>query len=169
MSEKKFEVGAAQLRAAELRRSMAGKRYRHRKGGTYRVMWVDVDEATGEPRVSYRSEGLGYVWNRPHANFVELVDGRPRFELIAGPPFAREPGAFGDEPPPEVDIRGGERGKYADRYTSVHVATLGNCAQCGRTLDVRGYKCAAHGMCCAFCVHDWKCPKCGAAVDMVSR
>jgi hypothetical protein len=169
---------------------MAGKRYRHFKGGTYRVMWVDVDEATGEPRVSYRSEALGYVWNRTYSNFTEIVDGRPRFELIPGTAqsYAVAAGHIvrgdGDPADVEYDIRRGERGKYAERYAAgVTVAVpgstvtvvasdkLGNCGECGRTLEWRGYKCKAPGcgIYCAFCVHDWNCPKCGAAVSMVAR
>jgi len=144
--EKTFDAVEAQRRATALRHALVGKRHRHRKGGIYRVMWVDVDEATGEPRVSYRSAQLGFVWNRTLVNFVEVVDGKPRFEQLDDNPNRHATCAGGcgatqeelrtvghrgdcvlappDEMRAEYNIRGGERGKYAERYNKFHTVKL---------------------------------------------
>lgn len=68
-----YDVKSVQVEAARLRGEMIGQRYRHYRGGDYRVTGVDVDEATGLIRVSYQSEELGYVWSRTLANFTEQV------------------------------------------------------------------------------------------------
>lgn len=147
---KPFDAATLQRRAAELRATLIDRRYQHYKGGVYIIAWIDVDEATGDLRVSYTDEARREAWNRTFSNFTELVgvDGRPRFEPLPS---------------------GGERGKYAKRYAESQGQSLGNCVVDGRTLQTRGYKCGVHGLLCAYCVNDWRCPKCGAAVTMVSR
>ena len=54
--------------------------YRHRKGGEYVVFGHTVDEATLAPLVHYYSLTKQTRWTRTIVNFVEDVDGRPRFE-----------------------------------------------------------------------------------------
>ncbi len=62
-------------------------RYRHYKGGEYRLLGVVRHSETLAPLVLYRPlYGAGGDWVRPHAMFFESVqiDGvpRPRFERI---------------------------------------------------------------------------------------
>ncbi len=62
-------------------------RYRHYKGGEYRLLGVVRHSETLEPLVLYRPlYGDRGDWVRPHAMFFEtvLIDGvvRPRFEPI---------------------------------------------------------------------------------------
>ena len=62
-------------------------RYRHYKGGEYRLLGVVRHSETLEPLVLYRPlYGDRGDWVRPHAMFFEtvLIDGvvRPRFERI---------------------------------------------------------------------------------------
>lgn len=63
-------------------------RYRHFKGGEYRVEGVARHSESGESLVVYRPlYGDGKLWVRPLAMFQETVshDGRqlPRFEFVA--------------------------------------------------------------------------------------
>lgn len=52
-----------------------GTRYRHHKGGMYRlVSWGQI-EATGDQVVIYRSESDGKVWVRPRDEFYGTVHG----------------------------------------------------------------------------------------------
>jgi len=60
-----------------------GEIYRHYKGGHYSVVTSAIKEDTLEPMVVYRSNARGSVWIRTHANFVELVDGVPRFSRLS--------------------------------------------------------------------------------------
>lgn len=65
----------------------AAGRYRHHKGGEYRVLGVVRHSETLEPLVLYRPlDGDRGDWVRPYAMFFEqvTVDGRtrPRFERI---------------------------------------------------------------------------------------
>ena len=53
--------------------------YSHRKGGVYVVYGHTVDEATLAPLVHYYSVAKGTRWTRTVDNFIEEVDGRPRF------------------------------------------------------------------------------------------
>ncbi len=62
-------------------------RYRHHKGGEYRLLGVVRHSETLEPLVLYRPlYGDRGDWVRPHAMFFEtvIIDGvtRPRFERI---------------------------------------------------------------------------------------
>lgn len=62
-------------------------RYRHYKGGEYKVLMLVCDEATHEWLVIYEAlydnPGVPKIWARPYDSFVEnvTVDGRsiPRF------------------------------------------------------------------------------------------
>lgn len=162
---KAFNIAMAQQRATDLRRAMLGRRYQHWKGDIYGVVWVDVDEATGEPRVSYQSEIEGHTWSRPHADFIELVDGKPRFVLIGAlEKYERTPaeraafdrecavvraGIDTDDPPVEVDISNGARGVYAERYAAGHTVELinidttkcaGGCGASAGELLVKGHR-----------------------------
>jgi hypothetical protein len=56
--------------------------YRHYKGGRYQVLHLARHSETEEQLVVYRSLAQGGVWVRPAAMFVELVNGRPRFEPL---------------------------------------------------------------------------------------
>lgn len=47
--------------------------YRHYKGGLYVVLAISLDEATGEPLVTYRSNQKGTYWTRTLRNFQEHV------------------------------------------------------------------------------------------------
>lgn len=62
----------------------AAGRYRHYKGNEYEVMAIARHSETLEPLVVYRAlYGVGEIWVRPVAMFVEtvVVDGKsqPRF------------------------------------------------------------------------------------------
>ena len=73
--------------------------YEHRKGGRYIVFAHTVDEATLQPLVHYYSIAKKTRWTRTFANFVELVDGKPRFERVG----------YGDE-----DMLKAARGEYVE-------------------------------------------------------
>lgn len=62
----------------------AGSRWRHFKGGTYRVRLNAVHESTGEHMVCYESEEYGYVWVRSLADFLGVHPGAgvQRFERV---------------------------------------------------------------------------------------
>lgn len=73
-----------------------GQRYRHWKGGTYKIIALGFEEATGSAIVAYRSDATGVIWTRPLSNFLGMVKekGAPspsvrRFELI---PFGGDRG-----------------------------------------------------------------------------
>lgn len=53
---------------------MAGKVYKHFKGGLYVVDHVDVDSETAELRVSYHSFLKSEHWSRPFDMFTSDVD-----------------------------------------------------------------------------------------------
>jgi len=126
---------ALKLDAARAHATYAGRRFRHYKGDVYQVLGVTIDEEIGELRISYR-DANGFDWSRTLDNFEDTVDGKPRFELVRGAlDFERTPmeqaafdresasvraeiAAARNEPPPEVDLRGGERGKYAARFAA---------------------------------------------------
>lgn len=62
-------------------------RYRHYKGGEYRVLGIARHSETLEPLVVYQAlYGERGLWVRPHAMFAELIvrDGRPepRFRFV---------------------------------------------------------------------------------------
>ena len=57
--------------------------YVHRKGGTYVVYSHSVNEATLASLVHYYSVDKGTRWTRTVDNFVEEVEGRPRFERVS--------------------------------------------------------------------------------------
>lgn len=62
-------------------------RYRHFKGGEYRVIGLARSSETLEPLVVYEAlYGEGGLWIRPYAMFVEEVEvegrRRPRFQRI---------------------------------------------------------------------------------------
>jgi hypothetical protein len=59
-----------------------GERYEHYKGGEYEVVCLSLCEATGQPLVTYRSLLKGYTWTRTLANWLEEVDGQPRFRRV---------------------------------------------------------------------------------------
>lgn len=71
-------------------RPRVGSRWRHYKGGTYRITATSLHEETLERLITYRSEVYGSFWTRTHANWLERVDvdGRsvPRFEAITPSP-----------------------------------------------------------------------------------
>jgi len=82
-------VNAVDASAADRGRAAALRpgRYRHYKGGEYRVLGVATHSESGEPLVVYMPlYGEGGLWVRPLAMFVETVerDGSavPRFEYI---------------------------------------------------------------------------------------
>jgi hypothetical protein len=53
---------------------VVGGIYRHYKGGLYVVIAVSIQEETGEPLVTYRSNARGTFWTRTLQNFQEHVD-----------------------------------------------------------------------------------------------
>lgn len=61
-------------------------RYRHYKGGHYRILHHGKIEATAKPCVIYQAEKDGTVWVRTEDDFYSAVevDGhwKPRFEVI---------------------------------------------------------------------------------------
>ena len=61
---------------------LVGVVYRHFKGKHYRVMAVGVHTETGEEMVIYIPVGGGQVYVRPYTMWMEIVDGKPRFERI---------------------------------------------------------------------------------------
>ena len=86
---KTFDVDEIQRVAAYKRLQMVGQRYRHYKGGTYRVEAVSVHESIGVVLVTYTSEDRGYYWSRTFEDFTAMVnptrenlDGVPRFARI---------------------------------------------------------------------------------------
>lgn len=56
--------------------------YGHRKGGTYAVFSHSVDETTLAPLVHYFSFEKHTRWTRTVENFLEIVDGAPRFRWV---------------------------------------------------------------------------------------
>jgi hypothetical protein len=59
-------------------------RWRHYKGGLYRVLHVARHSETEERLVVYVAEGKPEVWVRPLSMWVDPVDGRPRFAPLEG-------------------------------------------------------------------------------------
>ena len=59
---------------------VAGRRYRHWKGGVYEVLGIGMLEATMDEVVLYRLVGDSLIWVRPTASFIGQKDGKPRFE-----------------------------------------------------------------------------------------
>lgn len=56
--------------------------YRHFKGDYYLVVDIAIHSETGEKLVLYRSlYGNGELYARRYEMFIELVNGKPRFEL----------------------------------------------------------------------------------------
>lgn len=59
-----------------------GRQYEHTKGGRYEVVGIALESTNGRPRVPvvvYRgSQGLNV---RDLSEFIEVVEGRPRFKL----------------------------------------------------------------------------------------
>ena len=53
--------------------------YRHYKGSSYVAFATTIHEDTGAVLVHYFSVLRHTRWTRTRENFVELVDGRPRF------------------------------------------------------------------------------------------
>ncbi len=53
--------------------------YLHRKGGTYTVFSITLDEKSCEKMVHYHSHSNDSRWTRTLAEFSEVVEGRPRF------------------------------------------------------------------------------------------
>ncbi len=53
--------------------------YKHRKGGTYVLYSVTVDEESLETMVHYYSVERGSRWTRPLRVWTEPVEGHPRF------------------------------------------------------------------------------------------
>lgn len=51
----------------------------HRKGGRYAVTDVAVDESSLEVLIVYFSVDRGGTWVRRLSDWIEVVDGRPRF------------------------------------------------------------------------------------------
>lgn len=45
--------------------AVPGRRFRHRKGGVYTVMYIAKHTETSEEMVVYRSSDTGDVWVRP--------------------------------------------------------------------------------------------------------
>jgi len=56
--------------------------YEHYKGGQYIVFAHTVDEATLQALVHYFCCARGTRWTRTVANFMEPVDGTPRFRHV---------------------------------------------------------------------------------------
>lgn len=80
---KGYHATVRQRRAARLRLIMAGKTYRHYKGGHYIVLDIAVEEATGELVVIYTDVARAYVWCRPFVDFTAIVpDHGPRFQKV---------------------------------------------------------------------------------------
>lgn len=63
----------------------AGDLFKHYKGGIYVVSGVAKLESTGEEMIIYRKDGPGdpTVWVRPKSEWIEFVDGKPRYEPIS--------------------------------------------------------------------------------------
>ncbi len=57
----------------------AGEVWRHYKGGMYDIITIAVHESELVPLVVYRSQSHGTVWARPVGNWLEIVNGSPRF------------------------------------------------------------------------------------------
>jgi len=58
-------------------------KYRHFKGKKYEVVGIATHSESGEKLVVYRDLWKNHeLWVRPLNMFVELVDGKPRFEYI---------------------------------------------------------------------------------------
>lgn len=53
---------------------VVGGRYRHYKGGNYKVLMLARMEATLKEVVIYRSDETGHSWVRPVTGFLETVD-----------------------------------------------------------------------------------------------
>ena len=83
---KTFDAEAAHLLADTIR-SRIGRKYQHHKGDSYTVTHVDVDEATGQVRVGYRSEKNGKIWSRTLEDFDATV---PRFQEVVSIEKLRE-------------------------------------------------------------------------------
>jgi hypothetical protein len=61
-----------------------GAYYEHRNGQLYRVLGLGFIEANNELAVVYQAQyGEKLMWIRPLTNFVEEVDGKPRFRKVA--------------------------------------------------------------------------------------
>jgi len=52
-----------------------GQRWRHWKGGTYRIITTGYEEETGNAIVVYKSESRLTVWSRPLSDFYGMVKG----------------------------------------------------------------------------------------------
>jgi hypothetical protein len=68
---------AAPLTKLILSGIVAKQRYRHYRGTSYEICTTGLDDAALEPMIVYGDAST--TWIRPLANFVELVDGQPRF------------------------------------------------------------------------------------------
>ena len=67
-------------------------RYRHYKGGIYKVLFTALDSATNSPVVVYLNELHGTLYTRPLSEFISNIltergedIGQPRFELLDDP------------------------------------------------------------------------------------
>lgn len=55
--------------------------YEHYKGGIYQVIDIAQHSETLEELVVYR-DAKGKIWVRPLSMWSELVDGKPRFQVL---------------------------------------------------------------------------------------
>lgn len=79
-----------QNEAIAYRNKMCGKKYRHFKGGIYRVLDIAVHSESTALMVIYQSSDMPYTWCRPLDMFLSDVDHKKypdvsqekRFELL---------------------------------------------------------------------------------------
>lgn len=57
-------------------------KYKHYKGGIYRVLFTALDATTDKPVVVYVNEKHGTYYTRDLTHFKEEVEGKPRFEYV---------------------------------------------------------------------------------------
>ncbi len=60
-----------------------GKRYRHYKGGIYKVITLATHSETGEKQVVYKSELFGDVTTRPLSMWFEEIIFQPSNKLLS--------------------------------------------------------------------------------------
>lgn len=86
MSDKTFDVLAAQQDRHDFAIGFVGGIYQHYKGALYFVRAVSVHEATGQLLITYESispgSRQGWLWSRTLADFTSDVITGPRFKRV---------------------------------------------------------------------------------------